>query len=176
MGAQQYKPLPTQSQLLESYRYEPHTGHIYWTVPVTGSDRSSHPTNMIKPLGYSDSSGYRKARVNKQIYCLHRLIWVMAYGQDPGSASIDHIDGDPSNNKLDNLRLVTQVVNCRNMVKSPRNTSGIMGVRWNKNSKSWQVSISAKTIGYHKDFFEACCARKSAEVKLGYHINHGRAA
>ena len=38
------------------------------------------------------------------------------------------------------------------------------------------MGLTQETLKHFNDFFEACCARKSAEIKLDYHKNHGRKA
>lgn len=45
---------------------------------------------------------------------LHRLVWETFCGEIPEGMQIDHIDGNPANNKLDNLRLVTPKENSNN--------------------------------------------------------------
>lgn len=104
---------------------------------------------------------------------VHRVVWELAYGPIPDGMCIDHIDGDRSNNRLSNLRLVTLSVNQRNAKIPSNNKMGIVGVY--PFAKGFVVRIaSTKHVGYFTDFFEACCARKSAELRHGYHENHGR--
>jgi len=73
------------------------------------------------------------------------------------------------------LRPCDPKTNSRNRKKSTKNTSGITGVRWYSHTNKWVSNIGDKSIqGYFDDFFEACCFRKSWEIKLGYTKNHGR--
>ena len=59
----------------------------------------------------------------------HRIIWYLMYGKDvPDDKVIDHIDGDSTNNKIDNLRLLSEVENTRNAKMYSNNTSGVVGV------------------------------------------------
>ena len=93
----------------------------------------------------------------KKTIRLHRYI----VGEIPEGKFIDHIDGNPLNNKKSNLRIVSNSENQQNL--SPqifRNTlSGIRGVTWNKQHKKWQaqVKIHGKkfNLGYFDDKFEA---------------------
>lgn len=101
----------------------------------------------------------------------HRIIWEMVYGECPDV--IDHINGDKHDNRLVNLRNVDRAENMRNRKLNKRNKSGINGVSTRKDGK-WLVVIRTKYIGLFDNFFEACCARKSAEYKAGFHENHGR--
>ena len=61
-------------------------------------------------------------------YHIHRIIWVLIYGSIDSSLVIDHLDGDPFNNTIDNLRLKTNAENRRNSCKSANNTTGTTGV------------------------------------------------
>ena len=62
--------------------------------------------------GSIDSRGYVVLKINDKTYRAHRIIWAMVYGEWPDI--IDHIDGNPTNNRLSNLRNVTSKDNARN--------------------------------------------------------------
>jgi len=84
---------------------------------------------------------------------------------------IDHINQNKLDNRRANLRYATRRVNALNSKHRANNTSGIKGVHKRSDSGKWKVYIQLKkyhkyTIGTFEDFFEACCARKSAEVKF----------
>jgi len=91
---------------------------------------------------------------------------------------IDHINGDKSNNALCNIRKATSSENSKNVPVSKRNKLGIMGIRWDERRNYWQARITSNGVELHlgttKCFFSACCMRKSAELKYGFHFNHGR--
>ncbi len=91
---------------------------------------------------------------------------------------LDHIDGNPSNNSLDNLREVTHQENCKNRVTPVNNKSGVQGVGWFEPAKSWRayirVNSKLKHLGYYKDLEKAKEVRKQAEKAFGFHENHGR--
>lgn len=110
----------------------------------------------------------------KNRYLAHRIVWELHYGKIPDGMCIDHIDGNGLNNKIENLRVTTLSSNQRNTRIKRNNKTGIMGVHPKKTG--WQVQIAGKYAGYFSDFFEACCARKSAERKNCFHENHGRKA
>lgn len=121
--------------------------------------------------------GYRVGRIHDRLYKAHRVIWLLAYCKWPAD-SIDHINGDKSDNRLVNIRAVTQSENCKNHKKSTRNTSGVTGVGWCKREKKWEVKIFTnwknQFLGYYDDFDAAVARRKSAEIEKGFHPNHGR--
>lgn len=62
-------------------------------------------------------------------YLVHRIIWVMTYTTINPKLVIDHLDGDPFNNQINNLSLKTAANNARNKSQLTNNTSGITGVR-----------------------------------------------
>lgn len=70
----------------------------------------------------------RSVSVDRFIYPLHRVIWMVENGDIPDGYVIDHIDGDVYNNSISNLRVVTCKTNTRNRAKPITNTSGEVGV------------------------------------------------
>jgi len=106
-----------------------------------------------------------------------RLAWIYVNGRLPNGV-IDHINGDSMFDGYINLRDITQIENCKNSRRSCNNKSGITGVCKEKFTGKWlsKIMVDRKniTIGRFDDFFEACCARKSAENNYGFHKNHGR--
>lgn len=63
-----------------------------------------------------------------KFYAIHRIIWVMTYGSIDLNLVVDHLDGNPFNNQIDNLSLKTQEDNNRNSKKRKDNTTGVTGV------------------------------------------------
>jgi len=119
--------------------------------------------------------GYRQIYHQYKCYRSGRLAWYLTYGTWPNQ--IDHINHDKLDDRLINLRNVTNTINNQNKPLQKNNTSRIHGVCWDKTRKKWKISI--ETNKHHKnlartiDFFEACCIRKAAEVEWGFHPNHG---
>lgn len=92
------------------------------------------------------------------------------YDQETGAFSdiadglvIDHIDGNGLNNRLTNLRVVTKSTNQRNRRDVRASLRGVYEHRG-----GFVVYTASVYTGWTKDYFEACCMRKSAEVRLGY--------
>lgn len=71
-------------------------------------------------------------------YAVHHVVWWLIHRETIGDKIIDHIDGDPFNNRVSNLRLVAQVFNSRNLKKSKLNTSGVTGVGLHQ-GKYWKA-------------------------------------
>lgn len=61
-------------------------------------------------------------------YYIHRIVWLLNNGEIDSSLVIDHIDGDSTNNNIDNLRIVPQSINVRNKKKYKNNTTGYIGI------------------------------------------------
>lgn len=120
---------------------------------------------------HADGSG---GRVKESV---HRLILGLGTSRDDARV-VDHIDGNPLNCRRENMRIVSQSENTRNSSIGRRNTSGVMGVCFHTRIGRWQVRIGHNDkeihIGYFDSFSDAVSARKQAEIKYGYHDNHGR--
>lgn len=155
----------------ELLSYNPETGDLRWNV-------SGHKRLKGKVAGHQrKGKGYVIVGADLHHYYAHRIAWLLATGEWP-SEFIDHIDGDPTNNRFSNLRAVSSAGNAQNMSLSSRNKSGILGVHFNTHVGRWtaQIRLGAKAV--HLGFFdtkeEAAEARKLASERYGFHQNHGR--
>jgi len=83
-------------------------------------------------------------------------------GERPENTSLDRIDRNEGYSK-ENCRWSSAFTQNRNR-KLKKSKTGICGIR--KYSKHYGVKISGKKIGFFEDYFDACCARKSAENSL----------
>lgn len=128
------------------------------------------------PVGSPNKDGHLKTTIRGKSYLVHRVIWLFHYGNWP-DGPLDHIDGDPANNRIINLRIASQLENARNLGIPIHNKWGIMGVCWVQAQKKWIAQIKANGeqihLGNFDSIFEAACHRKSAEITYGYHPNHG---
>lgn len=154
--------------------YDPETGLITWVETV--NSRIIKGNDACKVMRHHSGKEYLRLSAYGFNMLAHRAAWEIYYGYKP-DGQIDHIDGNGKNNKISNLRCVTNQENHMNVRLQSNNKSGISGVCWDKSRNSWQVRIKYKRkniyIARTKDFFEACCMRKSAELKYGFHPNHG---
>ena len=109
-------------------------------------------------------------------YYSHRLVFLYVSGEFP-KHEVDHINHDPSDNRLKNLRLVDHLENHKNTSMKKNNTSGVTGVSWSKACNKWQARIDVGKKGMHlgefTDIHKAIDVRKAAEVAFGYHQLHG---
>jgi len=117
-----------------------------------------------------------ETRQDGKAYGQHRVAWLLVHGYWP--YEIDHVNGIKMDNRLCNLRAVSSSENSRNKPRQSNNLSGITGVRFCTKRKRWvsQIKFQGRVefLGRYRDLFNAVCARKSAEVKYGFHENHGR--
>jgi hypothetical protein len=160
-------------ELSELLDYNPEDGEVRWKKRVS---LQAVPGQLAGTI----SNGYREVKVYGKLYKCHRIAWLLTHGEWP-DGEIDHIDHNKSNNRVENLRLVDRIQNCRNRSRNRDDGKcstkyGLFGVRRLPSGK-WRADIGGggklKILGVFDDYFDAVCARKSAEVALDYHDNHG---
>ncbi|WP_162475414.1 HNH endonuclease signature motif containing protein [Candidatus Erwinia dacicola] len=98
---------------------------------------------------------------------VHRVVWEIHHGEIPEGMVIDHINGNPSDNRIENLRCVSQQINLLNKRKQKNNTSGITGVGFHKQRRKWRAIFMDEYLGLFGNFVDACEARIVAEVSSG---------
>lgn len=129
------------------------TGLRFAENPEAKYSRPAH-----SPAGYYNyKDGVPKQiRVNYEnvVYCVHRIVWVLTHGVEalskPGMV-IDHIDRNPFNNKIENLRVVSSRENAENSIRSSNeqicnNNTGISGLVYYENNKGYSMYIVQKKI------------------------------
>ena len=155
----------TQDLLKELLEYDPKTGRFFWRV--SKGQRGVAGTEA----GSLTHSGYVYIGLDRKQYFAHRLAWLYVHGYMPEN-DLDHIDRYPTNNRIENLREVSQVCNQRNCGNRKHNKSGVKGVYWYKRYGKWRAQIVVNQrcfgLGYYDDFTEAVCARLAAEQCLGW--------
>ena len=150
-------------------RYDAETGKIFWKTNRGASKAGNE-------AGWPDKR-YCRIEINRKKYQAHRIAWLLTYGSWPVD-QIDHINGNTKDNRLENLRDVSPIENLRNQKIYKNNTSGTVGVCFNKRGQNYQASIKIngkhKHLGYFKNKEEAVVARVAANTKYNFHENHGR--
>jgi HNH endonuclease/AP2 domain len=118
-------------------------------------------------------NGYRGIFLNGNYILAHRLAWMMVQGENSlDGLQIDHINGDPLDNRLVNLRPATQSQNCQNKRVSRRSKSGIKGVHFCPERKKWCAFISIggrqTNLGrFHTKEAAAEAYRRAASIHFG---------
>lgn len=153
----------TASELRELLRYDPETGEFVWL-----QDRGRNPRSGRR-AGAVTSENRIIIRVNYRIYFAHRLAWLYMTGEWP-ERLVDHIDGNPSNNRWRNLRAATPAQNAMNSRRKPNKVSGIVGVHFFKQYGMWRSCISAngqtRFLGYFREIEDARAAYEAARRDL----------
>jgi hypothetical protein len=153
----------TQARLKELLRYDPETGVLTWRVKRWRAKAG-------------DVAGWRSGRnihicIEQKCYLAHRLAWLYVHGQFP-ERDIDHIDGDPLNNRIANLRECSQAENQQNRSAfgSKRNTSGHNGINWDRARGKWLVRVRAYGVNHYGGRFQnladAVKARDALKAKV----------
>jgi len=134
---------------LLNYYYEYKDGNLFFKNLSKGNTSAK----IGDKAGHTTKQKYVLIKVEGKGYLLHRVIYCMHYGYFP--KQVDHIDGNPENNKIENLRAVTGSQNCMNKKISIRNTSGFKNVHWHESMNKWRVQIKTngitKTFGCYED-------------------------
>ena len=173
-------PLPPQDELRKLFRYDGQTGKLFWKwrprwrFSDAGRHKAWNAQYADKEAFTTLCNGHLRGIYNGQHCYAHRLIWKLKTGEEP--PEIDHIDGDPTNNRWKNLRAANRAINNRNVSRRKDNTSGVTGVC--ARGKRWLAQImdrgQVRHIGVYDTKAEAIAARKAAEIMLSFHPNHGR--
>lgn len=133
----------------------------YTYNPITGD-----VTGMFgKVLKSKHAEGYLTLNLNKKYKLLqHQLVWYITYGMVV--ESIDHINGIKDDNRICNLRSVTNQENAFNRTKAK-------GYYWNKRDKKWQANIklNGKSINLGYFITEEEARQAYLDAKLIYHLN-----
>lgn len=146
----------TASAARKLLNYDPITGRLVW-LERKGAIAAGTEAGSIYP------DGSRSVKVNRVLYKAHRLAWLLMTGRWP-KKGIDHINGNPSDNRWTNLREATQAENMQNLSIRSHNTSGYPGVSWNRVLMKWQVTIRKNGKSKYLGLFD--CVKKAASAYL----------
>ena len=177
-----YKHLDRHGYIIESTSREPNKVSIYDNTlhihcynknhEYVGNSEilSDHYDSYIKnKRWYIRNDGYTATSENGNKVMLHRYIY-KTYSDNNYDGRIDHIDGNPLNNRLENLRPSTNQQNSFNTKLNSRNTTGYKGVYWDKIRNKYEASIGYNykkiLIGYFDDKEQARKAREATELEL----------
>lgn len=155
--------MKTELDLLRDFlHYNPETGEFTWLKSPMRRVKVGDKAGCLNRL-----SGRVQIRLKGKQYLAHQLAWLFIHDRWPTNV-IDHIDGNPFNNALENLRDVTQQVNMHNQKRiAKHNKSGYRGVCWDSVNKSWRATISidgrSKTIGRFQTLLQASQAYEAAK-------------
>lgn len=154
------KELPPINVLRKHYQYNYTTGELFSRFTQKAIRRRKN--------------GYICVQMNVGHVMAHRIAWALHYGVLPDpSMEIDHINGDRSDNRIANLRLVKQSENLRNKTQYKNCKHGYPGIiHSGDRKKCWRAQIGINgtiiKVGSFRCKTAAIFARKQAEMKYGF--------
>jgi hypothetical protein len=133
----------TQELLKTHFKYE--NGNLIWLKPTSFRKKPESIAGTVNKkcvvIGLFDKN-----------YMAHRLIYMYHFGVMP--KVIDHIDGNPFNNKIENLREATMQQNSQNSKLKITNQSGYKNVSWSKARKKWRVRLLINGLEFNFGAFK----------------------
>ena len=132
-----------------------------YEISNLGNCKNSKTGRILKPLqmknGYEQYNLSRTNEDNKRVQChkyRHRLIGIYHINNPNNYTDIDHIDRNPTNNDIDNLRWVSKSLNLMNQKKALNKSSIYKGVHYDKSRDKWSSNIEINKIVSHLGRFE----------------------
>ena len=148
----------TYEEAHEWFFYDPETGLLHWKM----NPNRCRPSNFGAVAGYNKGQGYSQIGFKNKLYQAHNIVWVMHHGDIPEDKTIDHIDRNKSNNRVENLRLAS-----RSQQEINQNSRGFF---WHEKARKWRVEIfvgkKRKHIGYFPSALQARLAYEGAIAKV----------
>ena len=146
--------LPYYEKAKELLNYNPETGELTWNKTVS--------SRAVKGsvAGSDKGNGYKRIKINNKSILAHRFVWFIHHGELPHI--IDHIDGNPSNNRIENLRQCSQSENGINRTKQKNNKSGFKGVSRVTKRNKWKAKIGHKGKAIHLGLFD--CPKEASRA------------
>jgi hypothetical protein len=146
------------------WRYD--QGRLYWKVKPSGNVR------LGAEAGCVHGNGYREVSINRNTYGIHRVVFLMFHGFMP--PKIDHIDNNPLNNRVENLRAATHSSNGWNRRMGSNNSSGVKNVH--RDNGRWVVTLHRNNKRhYYGRYYDIAEAAKVAEqARLNLYGNYAR--
>lgn len=164
------KDLPSQAELRQIFDYNTEAGELIWRHrPEKGGQWNGRFAGKTAGTTYK---GYVRIKLDGETYQAHRLIWMLVYGEIPSDKMVDHENCIGDDNRLCNLRLVSNQQNQLN--RSCDKGRGYKGVY--RKGSGWKAEITTpegrKYLGLFETPEQAAIAYDSAARK--WHGEHAR--
>ena len=168
--------------LAEALVYDHKTGQIKWKArpgehfQTQRAASSWNSRNAGQPaFDRPNRCGHFEGQIFSRRFLSHRVAWALYYDDWP-EGFVDHIDGNPKNNRISNLRCVSHKENSRNSKRSRANTTGETGVVRVGGEYRAEIRVDGEKhyLGRYPTVDSAAAARRLANQKFGFHQNHGR--
>lgn len=174
------KFLPDLAYFKQHLTFDAATGVFHWKPrPLSNfKDESvgrSWNTRYARKRAGTLSNGYIIINLEGSLWLAHRLAWLFSTNEWP-KHQIDHANGIRHDNRPCNLSDITIAAQRKNQRRVAANKTGVTGVRFTKGRYQAEIGVDGKPVylGRFKSLSDAAQARKEAEVRYGYHRNHGR--
>jgi HNH endonuclease/AP2 domain len=138
----------TQSRLQSLLSYNPETGIFVWRLHNSKRTKNSSSAGCL-----NKDTGYIQIKIDGHLYRAHRLAWFYVYGNFP-IHQIDHINGNRSDNRIENLREATHLQNQHNQTKPRANNTGYKGVSFYAPLLKYRARIKLKNKEKHLGYFD----------------------
>ena len=135
---------PSQAELKALFDYNLETGILTYKV------RRSNKVNIGDIAGWKYGKGYLAVTLSNKHYRVHRIVWIMSYGDIPDGYQIDHINHNKLDNRLENLRLATNSENQCNKPIIKTNKSGVKGLSDVINAWACEVEVRRNNTRFRK--------------------------
>lgn len=140
----------TQTYVQSVFKYE--NGQLFWVDNRRGAKKN-------KPIGNKKNTGYDSCMLDGKHYLVHRLIYLYVHGYMPKN-DLDHINCNKTDNRIENLRVVTKTGNQQNMKKAfSTSKSQLLGAFYSNKHKNWfsRICVNGKRkwLGCFKTPIEA---------------------
>lgn len=136
----------TQERVKELFSYNVDTGEFY--RKIDSGKRGKKGT-----LVGTDRHGYLTVKINGKRHSLHRLAWLYIYGEFP-SGDLDHKNGNPTDNRINNLRIATKSQNLANSIGQPSRRKASKGIHWRENIRKWVAQINKDNTRFYLGVFK----------------------
>lgn len=156
--------IPFTSAQLHELLEEREPGVLYWREVGRG-----HP-DVNKPAGAVIRHGYVQITLNYKAYLRHRLVWLMHKGHQP--CRLDHRNGIPGDDRMENLQVATQSKNMWKRKRGRNNTSGYTGV-YPTPSGRYSACIAAHGKQYHLGTFDTAEQANDAYLEAKKVLHEG---
>lgn len=164
----------------DSYLYDERTGEFFHRIPDHNPFKTEHALRTWitkyagKKAGKLNDQGYAYLHLHYRWMRAHRFVWFLKTGKWPVGI-VDHINGDRSDNRFENLRLVDQSANMMNRRRGTDNKTGVIGVSLRGNSYVASICVRGKSryLGSYSTLEAARDARLAAQAKSDFGPTHG---
>lgn len=161
----------TADQLKASADYSADTGEFIWKRRFSKAGKLVRRCGM--KAGSVDAYGRIVMRIGGRLYFAHQLAWLYVHGAWPNGV-IDHINGIRSDNRICNLRDVSQAVNMQNRrVAKTTHKLGVIGVSWHEAGRKWRARVGVNRREVHLGLFDSVEEASAAYITAKRRLHEG---